>query len=90
MGLFVVLMESSSPNIMKQYCKLRREQNKSTKEWMSHLRMKANECGYKEKERRVKEQLTNGIHDDDMMTEIIRELTTIEKTNDVTNEHVLA
>ena len=36
---------------------------------MDNLRMKANECDYKEKDRKLKEQSMNGISE--MMTEII-------------------
>ena len=48
-----------------------------------HLRIKANEYGYKEKDRKLKEQFIDGINDNDMMTEIIRELTAIKKTNEI-------
>ena len=44
---------------------------------MGYLRIKPNECKYKENNRRVKEQFMNGINDGDMMTEIIGELTVI-------------
>ena len=30
-----------------QFCKLTREQNEKAKEWMGQLRLNANECGYK-------------------------------------------
>ena len=46
---------------------------------MGCLRVKASDCEYKEKERMLKEQLINGINDDYMMTEIIRELAMIKK-----------
>ena len=42
-----------------------------------------------QRKRRSKEQWTNGINHNDMMTEIIRELTTIKKTNEVTREQIL-
>ena len=45
---------------------------------MGCLRMKTNESNYKEKDRRLKEQFINGINDE-MMTEIIGELTIIRK-----------
>ena len=42
---------------------------------MDHLRIKTNECKYKEKDRRLKEQSRDRIYYDDvMMTEIIGEL----------------
>ena len=44
----------------------------------------------KRKGRILKEQFINGINNDEMMTEIIWELTTIRKTSEITSEHVLA
>ena len=41
---------------------------------MGHLRIKANECCYKEKDRKLKEQFINGMNDDDMMTKVIRKV----------------
>ena len=51
--------------------------------------MKVNECKYKEKDRRLKEQFINGINDDKMMAEIIGELTTVKKTTEITSEQVI-
>ena len=42
-----------------------------------------------ERKRRLKEQFIISIHDKDMMTEMIRKLTTIQKTNEVITEQVL-
>ena len=55
-----------------QYCKWKREQDQNAEEWIGHFRIKANECGYKEKDKILKEQLINGINDDDMMTDIMK------------------
>ena len=74
---------------MLQYCKLAREQNESMKEWTGHLRIKANECRYKEKDWRLIEQFINAINDNDMITKIIRELTTIKKNNEIMSVHIL-
>ena len=43
------------------YCKLVRQMIENTKKWMDNLRIKANECGCKVKDKSL---------DDDMMTEI--------------------
>ena len=51
-----------------QYCKLVREEEENAEEWMGHLRIKANKRKYKERDRRLKEQFTNRINDDDVMT----------------------
>ena len=46
---------------------------------MGYLRIKANKHGYKDKDIRLKEQFINGINDHDMMTEIMKELTSIKR-----------
>ena len=65
--------------LLSRYCKLKRERNENAEGWMGHLRIKANECGYKDKDRKLKEQFINGINYNDMMTEIKRKLTTIRR-----------
>ena len=52
---------------------------------MGHLRMKANEFGYIEKDRKLKEPIIIDINDGVMITEIIRQLILIKKTNEVTS-----
>ena len=47
-----------------QYCKLITQQSENAEEWMSNLRMKANEFKYKEKDKRPKERYINDINDD--------------------------
>ena len=58
---------------------------------MGYLRHKASQCGYKneKKYRRLKQLFINGISDEEMMTEIIRQLTVTKETNKVTSEQVL-
>ena len=56
---------------------------------MGLLKTKAKESGYKEKDRRLKEQFINGINDDNI-AEIIGELIALKKTNEVTSKQVLA
>ena len=63
-----------------QYFKQTREQNEKAEEWMGHLRIKVNEFGYNKRDRKPKEQFTNGISDEEMMTKIIRQFTAIEET----------
>ena len=55
---------------------------------MGYLRVKSKECGYKEKDRILKEQFINDINDDDIITDIIRELKAIKDT-ETTSEQVL-
>ena len=50
-------MKNSSPSINEtilplQHCKFTREQNESDEEWMGHIKIKVDECGYKEKNNR--------------------------------------
>ena len=59
-------------------CKLLREEKASAEEW--NLKIKANECKYRDGDRRLKEVFINRINDHEMITEIIQELTTIKKT----------
>ena len=57
--------------LLTQWCKLKREEKNDAKEWMGCLRLAACECEYRERDRGLKEQF---INDDDMMIEIIREV----------------
>ena len=66
-----------------------REERKSAEEWMGQLRIKANECNYEKRGKRLKEQLINGINDDDMITMIIREFTVTKKTKEIMNGKML-
>ena len=60
-----------------KYCKLVRENRKSAEEWLKAII---------KKDRRFKEHFINGI--DDMITEIIRELTVIKKTIEIRSEKI--
>ena len=91
-GLFEVLREKLKPQhnetiLSQQYCKLIREEKESPEEWMGHLRVKANECECKDRDKRLKEQFI--INDDEMMTEIIKELAIIKKTNEIIGVSVM-
>ena len=55
---------------------------------MDHLRIKENECGYQDKDRRIEEQFINDINDDGVMTKIITELTTMIETIEITSKRV--
>ena len=59
MGLFKMPSENFKPQhnesiLSLQYCNLTIEQNKNAEEWIGHLRIKVQECWYKEKSRRLK------------------------------------
>ena len=51
--------------------------------------IKAAECSYKEHYRRLKEQFINGIDDEEIMQDIIKELTTQKNTQEIDSEQVL-
>ena len=57
---------------------------------MGCLGIKASECWYKEKNRSLKEHVINGINNDDMITEIIRELPAVEKYSGISRRQILA
>ena len=50
---------------------------------------KANECRYKEQDRKLKEKFINNTDDNNMITEITRELTSIKNLKEITSEQVL-
>ena len=71
--------------LMLQYCKLTRELNENIEEWMGYLRTTAKECGYNENDRKLKENFEKGINDGEVMTQIISDLTTVKKTDEITS-----
>ena len=56
---------------------------------MGKLRLAAVECNYKEIDGQLKEQFTHRLNDNDLLVEIIRELTKAEESAAVTGEQVL-
>ena len=56
---------------------------------MGHMRIKGNECEYKERYRGPKKQVVHEINEDKMMTELMKELTVIKKTNEI-SDHLLS
>ena len=58
-----------------QYCRVNSKDNECTWERMVTLCIMAGECSYKGYDRRLKEQFINGIDNEDMIKEIIKELT---------------
>ena len=47
------------------------------------------ECNYQVHDRQLKEQFINGINNEMMTTQKIKDLTTVRKTGDITNKQVL-
>ena len=70
MGLLEVFSEKFKPQhneriLSLKYCKWIREENENAMKWMCYLRIKINKCGYRGKDRRIKEKFINGINDDE-------------------------
>ena len=63
--------------------------NENAEEWMGRLRLAAVDSNYKERDRQLKEQFKWRLNDNDMLAEIIRELTKAEESTAVTSEQVL-
>ena len=93
-GLFDMLATKFKPQYNKtvkslQLRKLYRLENDSADEWMGRLCVAAAECNYRELDRQLKEQFIHGLNDKCMLDEIIRELTTENNNEQVTNKGVL-
>ena len=56
---------------------------------MGRLRTALVECNYKEIDKQLKEQFMHGLNDEEMLAEIIRELTKCEENITIHNENVL-
>ena len=57
---------------------------------MTRLRIATVEGNYKETDRQLKEQFINRLNDDDMMIEIIKELTINEENENITSGQIVA
>ena len=66
-----------------------RQSNESAEEWMGRLRTNAVECNYQEIDRQLKEQFVHGLNDEEMLAEIIRELTKCDENMTIISEHML-
>ena len=64
--------------------------NKNAEEWMGHFRIKAMNVNIKKKIEDWKKQFIDGINKDNVMTEIIWQLTAVKKTCKISSEQVLA
>ena len=78
-GLFYVLKEEFRPQpnetiLSLQCCKLHRKENESTHEWVGRFCIEEPECSYKEPDRWLTEQFINGINEEEITQEIIKEL----------------
>ena len=56
---------------------------------MDRLQIKVTYCKCQEYERRLKEQFTNGLDNETIIAEIIKELTDLNDTCDISSEQVL-
>ena len=93
-GLFKTLNDKFKPRYNETIKslhspKLSKQANESKEAWMGKLRKATTECNYKEINRQLKEEFIHGLNDSDMSIEIIKELTKIEESDNVTSEQVL-
>ena len=93
-GLFTILNNKSKPQYNEtlksiQFQNVDSQTNGKAEEWMGRLILAAVECNYKEKYRQLKEQFIHGLNDNDMLAEIIRELTKAMESAAVTSEQVI-
>ena len=72
-----------------QFHKLGRHMNENAEEWVGRVRLTVVECNYKEIDWQLKEQFIHRLNDNDMLAEIIREITKAEENTPVTSEQVL-
>ena len=72
-----------------QFWKLIGQSDESVEEWISRLRTAAVKCNYKEIDRQLKEQFIHGLNDEEMLAEIITELTKCDENTTVHSENVL-
>ena len=72
-----------------QFHKLVRQSHKNAGEWMGRFRIATADCNYKEIDTQLKEQFIHGLNDNDMIMEIIEELTKTEIYENVTSEQIL-
>ena len=73
-----------------QFHKLVHLSNESVEKWMGRLRTTMVECKYKEVESQFKEQFIHGLNNDEMLIEIIRQLTKCEENVTIPSDTVLA
>ena len=94
-GLFKILtnkfrLQFNETIISLQFCKLSRQDGENAEEWIGRLRLSTIECNYKEIDRQIKEQFIHGLNDNDMLGEIILELTKIKDNEEIMSKNVLS
>ena len=93
-GLFTSFNNKFKPQFIEtikllQFHKLSRQTKENAEEQMGRLRLAAVECNYREIDTQLKEQFVHRLNDNDMLAEIIRELTKAKESADITSEQVL-
>ena len=73
-----------------QFRKLYQIDNENVEEWLGRLHVAVVECNYREVDGQLKEQFIHGLNDRCMFKEIIKELTSTNKNEQITSEGVLA
>ena len=67
-----------------------RQSSENADQWKGRLRIALAECNYKEMDRCLKDHFIYGLNDNEMLIEIMYELTDIKDMNVVSSEQVLA
>ena len=89
-GLFTTFNNEFKPQFNEnikslQLCMLSWQTKENAEEWMGRLRLAVVECNYRDVDRQFKEQFVHGLNNNDMLTEIIRELSKAEENVDTTS-----
>ena len=72
-----------------QYHRLHKKDNEMAQKWMGRLRLEATECKYKEYDALLTEQSINGLNDNGMVDEILKEVAMLEDIEHAASKHVL-
>ena len=71
-----------------QYCLLKRKSHESTQEGMGRLCIMTADSKYKEYDRRLKKQFINDLDDENRKAEILKELTALKDTTEVSSDQI--
>ena len=77
--VFLIKSYQSETILSLQYCKLKKKSHESPQKWMGRLHIKAMDCKYREYDRRLKEQFVNGLDNENIIAEILKELRGLER-----------
>ena len=93
-GLFTTFNNKFVPQLNEsimslQLHKLSRQTKENAEEWMGRVKLAVVEYNYREVGGQLKEQFVHWLSNNEMLIEIIRELTKTKESADITSEQVL-